>query len=130
MTSSVIASTPEPPYFAVIFTSLRSGQNDDEYSVMSDRMTQLASEQQGFLGIESTRDEHGSGITVSYWSDHDSIRQWYEVLEHRDAQQQGRRQWYSDYRVRVAHVQRDYGFDSHSQDPRQNRSKENAEGAA
>lgn len=107
---SGIAKTPEPPYVAVVFTSLRTaadGGGDDGYAVMSARMEELAAKQPGYLGIEAARD--GLGITVSYWADEESARAWKDVAAHVAAQQRGRDTWYSDYRVRVATVTRDYG---------------------
>ncbi|KQX69789.1 antibiotic biosynthesis monooxygenase [Angustibacter sp. Root456] len=104
----MIASTPEPPYTAVIFTSLRT-EGDHGYAVMSRRMTQLAAEQPGFLGIESARED--VGITVSYWADDAAARAWKQVAEHVVAQERGRSAWYSDYQVRVATVTRSYGPD-------------------
>jgi heme-degrading monooxygenase HmoA len=101
-----IAPTPEPPYVAVIFTSLRT-EGDAGYAAMSERMNALAAEQPGYLGIEAARD--GLGITVSYWVDEDAARAWKQVVAHLLAQQRGRDVWYSDYRVRVAVVHRDYG---------------------
>jgi heme-degrading monooxygenase HmoA len=102
----VIAATPEPPYVAVIFTSLRT-DGDHGYAVMSARMDRLAAEQPGYLGMEAARD--GLGITVSYWVDEDAAKAWKQVAEHLVAQRRGREAWYSDYRVRVAVVHRDYG---------------------
>jgi heme-degrading monooxygenase HmoA len=102
----MIAATPEPPYVAVIFTSLRT-EGDQGYAVMSARMDRLAARQPGYLGMEAARD--GLGITVSYWADEDAARAWKQVAEHLVAQQRGRDAWYSDYRVRVAVVHRDYG---------------------
>jgi heme-degrading monooxygenase HmoA len=102
----VIAETPEPPYVAVIFTSLRT-DGDHGYAVMSARMNRLAAEQPGYLGMEAARD--GLGITVSYWVDEDAAKAWKQVAEHLVAQRRGREAWYSDYRVRVAVVHRDYG---------------------
>jgi heme-degrading monooxygenase HmoA len=105
---SGIASTPEPPYVAVVFTSLRT-QGDNGYGLMSMRMDQLAVEQPGYLGHETARDPEGLGITVSYWVDEDAARAWKQVAEHLIAQRRGRDVWYSGYRVRVASVIRDYG---------------------
>ncbi|GGB93629.1 polysaccharide biosynthesis protein [Marinobacterium zhoushanense] len=103
---SLIAQTPEPPYYAVIFTSVRT-EDDNGYSEMAARMVELASRQPGFLGVESAREE--VGITVSYWSDLESIRNWKSNLEHQLAQKLGREQWYSAFRTRIAKVERDYG---------------------
>src|SRR4028119_1281852 len=104
----MIASTPEPPYYAVIFTSLRT-ENDNGYEKMSELMVNLAMEQQGYLGIESARS--GLGITVSYWATLESIKAWKENLQHAVAQQRGRDRWYSHYAVRIAKVERAYDWD-------------------
>ncbi len=103
---SRIANTPEPPYYAVIFSSLR---NDDieGYDKTAARMIELAAQQPGFLGVESAREE--LGITVSYWSDLVSIKKWKAQAEHREAQKMGMDKWYSTYKTRIALVERDYG---------------------
>lgn len=105
-----IAPGLEPPYFAVVFTSIRT-PGDGGYDEMAERMEDLASGQPGFLGIESARGPDGLGITVSYWASRDAIAGWKRHLEHREAQRKGRSTWYRGYRVRVAKVERDYGFD-------------------
>ncbi len=103
-----IARTPAPPYYAVIFTSLRT-EGDQGYAAMAQRMDELAAQQPGYLGVESARE--GLGITVSYWRDLESIRAWKAVAEHRFAQQTGRSTWYEDYMVRIARVERAYGLE-------------------
>ena len=100
------ASTPKPPYFAVIFTSIRQ-PGDDGYAETADRMLRLAAGQPGFLGFESARQE--IGITISYWESMDAIANWKANAEHLDAQRRGRRDWYKWYRVRVCRVEREYG---------------------
>jgi len=102
-----IANTPKPPYYAVIFTSHRK-EGDNGYGQMASRMIELASEQPGFLGVESARDD--IGITVSYWSDIESIKQWKENAEHQEAQKMGHEKWYSTFKVRISKVERDYGI--------------------
>ncbi len=104
----MIAQTPEPPYFAVIFSSVRTS-GDNNYSEMSDRMVELARQQEGFLGVESARNE--IGITVSYWCDLESIRKWRENMEHSVAREKGRNEWYQSFNVRIAKVERDYSFE-------------------
>jgi heme-degrading monooxygenase HmoA len=101
------AKTPEPPYYAVIFTSQRTEQ-DRGYDQMAERMMQLAANQPGFLGAESVRNENGLGITVSYWSNPEAIAAWKQHLDHKPAQEAGKRLWYSDYHLRVAKVERAY----------------------
>lgn len=102
-----IAHTPAPPYYAVIFTSLRTA-GDDGYGAMAERMVALAAQQPGFLGVESARD--GLGITVSYWADLESIAAWKANAEHLEAQRLGRAKWYAGFRLRIARVERDYGL--------------------
>jgi heme-degrading monooxygenase HmoA len=102
-----IARTPVPPYYAVIFTSLRT-EGDRGYDAMAGRMVALAATQPGFLGVESARGPDGLGITVSYWRDEDSIRAWKRDTEHQQAQHAGQHTWYADYQVRIARVERAY----------------------
>jgi len=102
---TAFARTPEPPYYAVIFTSRRSGV-DDGYGAMGDRMVELAAQQPGFLGVESVRDATGLGITVSYWSSLEAIAAWKANSEHRVAQLSGRKKWYEHFELRVARVER------------------------
>ncbi len=104
-----IARTPEPPYYAVIFTSLQTGALDG-YDGAAARMVELAATMPGFLGVESARD--GVGVTVSYWRDLDSIAGWKRHSEHLAAQGEGRRRWYSRYVTRIARVERDYSFEA------------------
>ncbi len=103
------AATPEPPYYAVIFTSLRT-EGDDGYGAMAELMERLAAEQPGYLGMEAARE--GLGITVSYWRDLDAIAAWKRHMDHQGAQRLGRDRWYTSYRVRIARVERAYGFDT------------------
>ncbi|MDY0036585.1 MAG: antibiotic biosynthesis monooxygenase [Zoogloea oleivorans] len=100
------AITPDPPYYAVIFTSLRT-EGDNGYADTAQRMLALAREQPGFLGVDSARD--GLGITVSYWASLEAIHAWRDNSEHRAAQEQARR-WYECFRVRICRVEREYGF--------------------
>ncbi len=102
------AKLPDPPYYAVIFSSQRT-PGEDGYGEMADRMVELASEQDGYLGVESTRDSDGFGITVSYWRDELSIANWKKNAEHRLAQQYGHERWYEHFELRVARVERAYG---------------------
>jgi heme-degrading monooxygenase HmoA len=103
----MIATTPEPPYYAVIFTSLRT-EGDNGYSDMSTEMNELAQQQPGFLGVESAREE--LGITVSYWESLEAIKNWKANARHLIAQSQGREKWYTHYKTRICKVERDYSF--------------------
>lgn len=100
------ATTPPPPYYAVIFTSVRTG-GDNGYAETAARMLELAAGQNGFLGFESARQE--TGISVSYWSSLEAIAAWKANAEHRQAQGRAA-DWYRHFRVRVCRVEREYGF--------------------
>jgi len=104
----MIARTPEPPYYAVIFTSIRT-DDDSGYSEAAKRMAELAAVQPGFLGFETARNE--IGITVSYWDNLESIRSWKNNTEHLLVQQKGKNSFYKSYKTRVCKVERDYGFE-------------------
>lgn len=101
-----IAQTPLPPYYAVVFTTLRT-EGDNGYAEMSQSMEELAAEQPGYLGIEAARE--AIGITVSYWSDLESIKKWKANAEHLEAQRLGHQKWYASFKLRIAKVERDYG---------------------
>ncbi|MGK0273014.1 MAG: heme-degrading monooxygenase HmoA [Cocleimonas sp.] len=104
---SSIADTPKPPYYAVIFSNTLKDDTSG-YAEMAERMVELASQQKGFLGVESARED--LGITVSYWSDLDSIKNWKADIEHQQAQKLGHEKWYASFKTRISKVERDYGI--------------------
>lgn len=108
LAESLLAATPQPPYYAVIFTSIRTPADAAGYAVTADRMVDLARQQPGFLGVESVRSSDGLGITVSYWTSEGAIRAWREEAEHRLAQAAGREKWYAAYQLRICRVERAY----------------------
>ena len=103
----MIIADLKTPYYAVIFTTLLTN-NLAEYEKNAIRMEELAKLQDGYLGIESTRNE--IGITVSYLKDLASITKWKNNLEHAEARVKGRNKWYQQYQLRICKVERDYGF--------------------
>lgn len=102
------ATTPEPPYYAVIFSNQRTGSDEAGYTAMADAMDRMARAQPGCLGLESTRDAEGFGITVSYWSDEAAVLAWKDDARHLVAQQLGKDAWYRFYHLSVARVERAY----------------------
>ncbi|MEQ1558547.1 MAG: antibiotic biosynthesis monooxygenase [Methyloglobulus sp.] len=108
MSTPVFAKTPEPPYYAVIFSSLRT-PSDNGYGEMADKMVELASGQAGFLGFESVRGQDGFGITVSYWASVEAITNWKANIDHIAAQKMGKLVWYEHYELRISKVERAYG---------------------
>ncbi|HWA10616.1 MAG TPA: antibiotic biosynthesis monooxygenase [Opitutaceae bacterium] len=105
-----LAVTPPPPYYAVIFASQRAPDDGRAYAAVAQRMADLGSGRDGFLGIDSVRGADRTGLTVSYWRDEASILAWRRDAEHQQAQRGGREAWYERYEVRIAKVERAYGF--------------------
>lgn len=105
----MLAKTPQPPYYAVIFTNIRTGV-DAGYAITAEQMLQLAQQQDGFLGEESARND--IGITISYWRDLEAIKAWKAHAAHKMAQENGKKLWYKSYKTRIAKVERDYGFEA------------------
>ena len=103
-----LARTPEPPYWAVIFTSVRNPEPGDQFDETDQRMLALAARQPGFLGVETAYSE--VGITVSYWTDEESIAAWRRNADHAFAQYEGRTRWLDAYELRVARVERAHSF--------------------
>ncbi len=103
---SSIAFTPQPPYYAVVFTSVLREENE-AYARMADRMAELAAKQPGYLGMETAHTE--VGITVSYWESIEAIANWRANAEHLAAQARGQSEWYKEFRIRVCKVEREYG---------------------
>src|SRR5437016_671844 len=106
------ARTPQPPYYAVVFSSTRAAGGAD-YDATAERMLELAATMPGFLGVESARGADGNGITVSYWASEEAIRHWGAQAEHRLAQAAGRERFYRTFALRVCRVeaQRHFGRD-------------------
>ena len=107
LSEKMIANTPKPPYYAVIFTNIRT-EVDEAYAETAEEMVRLAEMQEGYLGHESVRD--GLGITISYWASEKSILSWKQQTDHLLAQRMGREKWYETYKTRICLVERDYGF--------------------
>jgi len=104
----MIVNTPKPPYYAVIFTSIRT-EEEERYIEMLDKMVELAQQQKGFLGMESAKNE--IGITVSYWDTLEAIKNWKMNADHAEAREKGKSIWYKKFKVRISKVERDYGFE-------------------
>ncbi|SNR39251.1 antibiotic biosynthesis monooxygenase family protein [Lutibacter flavus] len=104
----MIANTPKPPYYTVIFSTIRT-EIDEGYLETAEKMEELAKLQDGYLGIESARND--VGITVSYWESLEAILNWKNNAEHIIAREKGRALWYKKYQLRISKVEHDYGFE-------------------
>jgi heme-degrading monooxygenase HmoA len=104
------ARLPDPPYYAVVFTSLRTPV-DDGYTDTAKAMFELVRSQPGFLAADSVRGADGLGITVAYFRDEPAITAWRQHPDHTAAREQGREKWYSAYAIHIAKVERAYHWD-------------------
>ena len=102
--------SPKPPYYAVIFTSRRTASAETIYATTATQILDLAVQQEGYLAIESAHDSVGQGITISYWDSLENINKWKSLADHVVAQRLGRSTFYEEYRVRIARVEREYGW--------------------
>ncbi len=102
------ANTPEPPYYAVIFTANMTN-NQEGYHELAEEIRLLSEQQSGFLGMESAGEKFE--ITVSYWKSLEDIRSWKQQSDHLVAQKNGQDKWYANYKVRITKVERDYSFE-------------------
>ncbi|TYR81248.1 antibiotic biosynthesis monooxygenase [Priestia megaterium] len=92
------------PYYAVIFSSQRTAENKG-YEEMAEEMAKLASQQKGFLGVESVRGEDGFGITISYWKSMEDIKRWGQNSRHQLAQEKGKNDWYESFSIKICKVE-------------------------
>jgi heme-degrading monooxygenase HmoA len=101
---------PPPGSIAVIFISGRSSLDADGYDQASEAMVNAAAAMDGYLGIASVRDDHGIGITVSWWRDEAAARAWRDDPDHTRIRERGRAIWYDWYRVVITTVDRSYNW--------------------
>lgn len=102
-----IAHTPEPPYYAVIFTSVLRCADDATYQAEASLLLELVQQQPGFLGMESYRDPDGAGVTICYWQTMEHIQGWRSNARHQEAQRAGQEKWYQCYSVRICRVEQE-----------------------
>ncbi|MGD1219386.1 MULTISPECIES: antibiotic biosynthesis monooxygenase family protein [Streptomyces] len=100
----------EPPYYAVVFTSVRTEDNDG-YDETGERLSELVKEIPGFLGEDAARTPGGLGVTVAYFRDEAAIDAWRNHMEHRAAKKRGRDHWYTRYTLHIAKVEHSHGFE-------------------
>jgi heme-degrading monooxygenase HmoA len=108
---SVVAPVPahEPPYYAVVFTSTRT-RDQSGYAETAERMEELVKGVPGFLGMDQAWRPGGPAITVGYFRDAEAIERWRTDVEHLAAQERGRAEWYENYTLHIAKVERSHSF--------------------
>lgn len=99
--------TIQTPYYAVIFSSLKSDDLDG-YDQAAQRMQVLSAAQPGYLGMVHAVTDEGVSVSTSYWQDLASISAWKAQSEHLLAQKMGKKRWYDEFTIEIARVERAY----------------------
>lgn len=91
----------------------------DAYFRIAAELRSLLDEIDGFISIErfQSLSDEGRVLSLSFWRDEEAIAQWRQREAHRAAQSEGRSGVFRDYRLRVAHVMRDYGMHERAEAP-------------
>jgi heme-degrading monooxygenase HmoA len=114
MESAMPFAIPPTGAVAVIFLSIRNGDDADGYAIAARRMEEAAAAMPGFIGFIAARGSDGVGIAVSYWADEATAQAWRDQPDHAHVRDQGRAVWYDRYSVSIAEVTRAYHWDRHS----------------
>ncbi|AMB80526.1 MULTISPECIES: antibiotic biosynthesis monooxygenase family protein [Pseudomonas] len=108
---------------AVIFEAWPRTDQYQRYLDLAAELRPLLADLEGFISIErfQSLSEPGKLLSLSFWRDEDSIQRWRQLEQHRMAQAAGRTQVFEDYRLRIAHVLRDYSLTERSEAPADSR---------
>ena len=108
---------------AVIFEVWPGEGRTQEYLDIAASLRPLLEQIDGFISIERFESiyEPGKLLSLSFWRDEQALETWRRLEAHRVAQAKGRAEVFADYRLRVAHVLRDYGMSAREQAPEDSR---------
>lgn len=90
----------------ILFRSKLTAEAGADYHAMNDELDRLVRQSPGFIDVKSFKAEDGERLTVVWWKDRESLREWRELQRHREAQTTGRERWYEYYKMEVAEVER------------------------
>ncbi len=95
----------------------------EAYFRIATELRPLLDEIDGFISIErfQSLNDESRILSLSFWRDEQSVTHWRNLEAHRAAQSAGRGGVFRDYRLRVAHVVRDYGMRERAQAPTDSR---------
>jgi heme-degrading monooxygenase HmoA len=108
---------------AVIFELWPAPGRADDYFRLAGRLREDLQQIDGFISVERFESvtQKGKFVSLSFWRDEESVRRWRALESHRGAQAAGRGGIFSDYRLRVANVVRDYGLRERDEAPADSR---------
>jgi heme-degrading monooxygenase HmoA len=108
---------------AVIFEVQPAAGKRDAYLGIATDLRPLLDGMDGFLSIERFQSltDPNRILSLSFWRDEEAVKAWRNTEEHRQAQKAGRGGIFADYRLRIAHVVRDYGLTERAEAPQDSR---------
>jgi heme-degrading monooxygenase HmoA len=104
---------------AVIFEVLPHPDGRQRYLDLAAQLRPLLDGIDGFIAIErfQSLSDPAKVLSLSFFRDEAALAQWRQLEAHRAAQSAGRSALFADYRLRIAHVVRDYGMDDRDEAP-------------
>jgi len=104
---------------AVIFEVEPVDARRDAYLGIAGQLKPLLQDIDGFISVErfESLTKPGKLLSLSFWGDEDAVKVWRTTTEHREAQRAGRGCLFDSYRLRIAHVVRDYGMTERAEAP-------------
>ncbi|MET1411142.1 antibiotic biosynthesis monooxygenase [Roseibium sp. HPY-6] len=108
---------------AVIFEVIPHADKKQNYLDMAAKMRPLVEQIDGFLSVERFQSLTNPEklLSISFFRDEAALNEWRRLTGHRQAQKVGREDYFKDYRLRVAHVLRDYGMEDRDEAPEDSR---------
>ena len=108
---------------AVIFEVQPAEGRRDAYLGIAAKLRPLLDGIDGFISIERFQSlaDPNRILSLSFWRNEDAVKAWRNTEEHRQAQQAGRGGIFAGYRLRIAHVVRDYGLTERDEAPADSR---------
>jgi len=110
---------------AVIFEVTIAEGRTDAYLDIAGKLRPELEQVEGFISVERFQSltTPGKLLSLSFWEDEEAVKRWRELAEHRSAQTAGREGLFAGYRLRVAHVLRDYGMTERDEAPADSRAE-------
>ncbi|UUP18202.1 antibiotic biosynthesis monooxygenase family protein [Nitratireductor thuwali] len=104
---------------AVIFEVAPKDGRSGQYFDIAARLRAMLEQTEGFISVErfQSLSDPRKFLSLSFFTDEDAVLRWRNTAEHRSAQEHGRDGVFADYRLRVAHVIRDYGLSDRAEAP-------------
>lgn len=93
-----------------IFRSRLRPEHQEEYEQWATRIHDIAVRMPGFLSIKTFTAEDSERVSIVEFESEETMKAWREQADHRQAQELGRKQFYSEYHIQVCRIVRDYSF--------------------